>query len=422
MHPVPFDAARETARYLATVSQADVARAVAYTQGSHWLLVWDALISFVICLLIVRLGLLVRLAGHLQSTRQRPNLVAFLSAALFTIVRWALEAPWSAYADWGRERAYGFTRQPFYDWLGQGLIEAVISSVFGGIFFVLLYGLIRRTGRWWPAWGTALATAFSFAALVIAPIFVAPAFNHYTPAPAGPVRDAVETLAREDGGKAPSIRVYDGSRQSNRFTATVVGIGDSARIAMSDAMLQQGVGVEEVQAVVGHEIGHYRYGHLIWLATFLSGLFAVGFVLIDRLFPVTARLLGFSGNIADPAGLPVLTALIVALTLLATPLINTVQRTIELQADNYSLAHARLPDALVSALLKTADYRSPSPSGLEEALFYDHPSIARRVRNAMDWKAAHFSLRPERAARDADPNSSPAAATPDRRGVRRSRR
>ena len=75
--------------------------------------------------------------------------------------------------------------------------------------------------------------------------------------------------------------------------------------------------------------------------------------------------------------------------LAALPITNTLTRTIETQADAYSLSTENRPDALASALVKTAEYRYPRPNAAEEAIFYDHPSVERRVRVAMEWKAAH---------------------------------
>jgi STE24 endopeptidase len=78
------------------------------------------------------------------------------------------------------------------------------------------------------------------------------------------------------------------------------------------------------------------------------------------------------------------------LTLLATPVLSTITRTAEADADNFSLQRVGEPDGLAKALVKTIEYRAATPGRLEEILFYDHPSVGWRVRNAMNWKAAHM--------------------------------
>jgi STE24 endopeptidase len=94
-------------------------------------------------------------------------------------------------------------------------------------------------------------------------------------------------------------------------------------------------------------------------------------------------------GIADPAGLPVLSVILAVLALLGTPIINSMIREIESDADRYSLERVNEPDGLAKALVKTIEYRAATPSKLEEVLFYDHPAVGVRVRRAMDWKAAH---------------------------------
>jgi STE24 endopeptidase len=140
-------------------------------------------------------------------------------------------------------------------------------------------------------------------------------------------------------------------------------------------------------------MGHYVLHHLLWAAGAMAILFALATFLADRLFPYAARWMGAAGitAIADPAGLPVLMAILTTLGFLATPIFNTITRIEESQADSFSLEHANEPDGLSKALVKTIEYRASSPSDLEEFLFYDHPSVEHRVRKAMDWKATHPS-------------------------------
>jgi STE24 endopeptidase len=158
---------------------------------------------------------------------------------------------------------------------------------------------------------------------------------------------------------------------------------------MSDVMFKKGADLAEVRGVVGHEMGHYRQGPLV-----LAGPFAllaiVAFGLTHLLFGPAARLMGAKvAGIADPAGLPVLMAVIATLALLGTPLTTSISRWDEADADSFSLRVANAPDGLAKALVKSIEYRASSPSDLEEFLFYDHPSVEHRVRKAMDWKAAH---------------------------------
>ena len=187
------------------------------------------------------------------------------------------------------------------------------------------------------------------------------------------------------------IYVYNGSKQSNRYTANAGGFLGFGRVAMSDVMFKKDADLAEVKGVVGHEMGHYVHGH-VPLAGLEYGLIALAaFFLLDRLFPLGVRLLGAKGvtGLADPAGLPVVSVIFAVMALLATPLTTSLSRYSEADADRFSVEHFNEPDGLAKALVKTIEYRASSPSALEEFLFYDHPSVGRRVRAAMDWKAAH---------------------------------
>ena len=259
------------------------------------------------------------------------------------------------------------------------------------VLLVGVYALMRRAGRLWWAWAGGLTAAFMAVMLLAGPVFIEPLFNTYTPAPDGPVRDAVVELAERTGTPSDRIYIYDGSRQSDRYTANVSGLFGTARVAMSDTMFKKGADLAEVRGVVGHEMGHYAHVHVLWTVAILIVLSALAFWLTDRLYPLVRRLLRADrvGDIADPAGLPILALILAFLGVLGTPVLATMTRTMEADADHFSLVHANEPDGLSKALIKTAEYRAPSPSAVEEFLFYDHPSVENRIRRAMEWKAAH---------------------------------
>jgi STE24 endopeptidase len=372
---------------MATLSPAQHARATAYTHGGEWLLLWSWLIGILAMVIIARTGILAHLRARIG---RRPTLAVAACAAVFTLANWLLTLPWSIYANWWREKSYGLSSQPFRDWFLQGLISLAISVILTALFMMILYALIRATRLWW-AWAGGMAAIFIVLILVIAPVAIEPLFNHYTPAPPGQVRDTVVALADKVGVPSNKIMIFDGSRQSNRYTANVSGMFGSARIAMSDVMFAKNADIAEVRGVVGHEMGHYVLKHTLWFAGFAALLFMLATFIADRVFNLAARAMGARGvtGIADPAGLPVLFAILTTLGLIATPLFNTATRIEESQADSFSLLHANEPDGLSKALVKTIEYRASSPSDLEEFLFYDHPSVEHRVRKAMDWKAAH---------------------------------
>lgn len=378
--------AQEAARMVDSLGPAALAKAQAYTTGNHWVLLGGVVVSVLVALVMVRLRLLDRIAARFaQPRRFWPTLAV---SAAFLVISTLLTLPWTLYTDWHRERAYDLSSQPLGDFLGQMAIGQSISTVLGALFLAGVYALIRKTGRRWWVWSGGFAGVVTLLALLAGPPLIEPLFNDYQPVPPGEVRTALEQIAEDVDIPKDRIFMYDGSRQSDRFTANVSGLGPSARIAIADVALKNAT-LAEVRAVTGHEAGHYKLGH-VWRYVVIFPLLAMlFFFLLDRLFLPTARMLGSDAQLDEPRGLPVFAVLGAVLGLLVTPLTNTLTRVGEAEADQYSLETVNEPDALATALVKTAEYRYPRPSALEEALFYTHPSVEKRALRAMEWKAAH---------------------------------
>lgn len=381
-----FDPAAATAAYIDALGPAALAKAAAYTRGGEWLGLWDVVVAALVAVLFVRLRILDRLDARLAGRGFVPR--TLLVCAAFLLLSALVALPWNLYQDWWRESAYGRTSQPLGDWLAQGAIGMVFATLFEALFFLGIYALIRRAGRRWWIWSGGLAAFAISLLLLLAPVVVEPLFNDYRPVPAGSVRDALVVQAQQAGIEPGRIFLYDGSRQSNNFTANVSGLGHSARIAISDVALK-GASLDEVRAVTGHEIGHYVLGHIWMMVAVFSLLAVLLFFLADRLYARVARTFGSAAAIGDPRGLPVLMFMLTLFAFLAQPVRNGLSRYDESAADAYSLRTVNLPDALASALVKTAEYRNPRPNAAEEFIFYSHPSVERRVRAAMEWKAAH---------------------------------
>lgn len=401
-----FDPAAATAAYLAQLPPEGHAKAQAYTQGDHWLLLWSAVVSVAIAWLVLRSGLLVKVRDGVERGKPGRWLAALAVALVYLLVEAIISVPWNIYADWWRETSYGQTSQPFMGWFAQHAISTVIVVIVTGLLVSGLYVLIRRAPKTWWLWSAGGCAVVIMAFYLLAPVVLMPIFNSFKPAPPGPVREAVVELAEANGVPSDKIYIYNGSKQSNAYTANVAGLFGTARVAMSDVMFLKGADVAEVRGVVGHEMGHYVLRHTLWSAMGMSVLALIAFVLIDRLFPRVAYWFGARDvrGLADPAGLPVIGILATVLGLLSTPLHNFVSRHVETAADQFSLERVNEPDGLSRALVKTIEYRAASPSALEEAIFYSHPAVSVRIRRAMDWKAAHPPTLP--------PANPPAAPAP----------
>jgi STE24 endopeptidase len=375
-----------TARYIDSLGPAALQKAHDYTVGKEWMLLWSLIVAALVTWLIVKSGVLDKLDAKFGG--RRPNVKALVVGLVYFIVSTILSLPWTLYATYFREKAYGRTSQPLSDFIGQLALSTVITSLIGALFMMAVYWLIRRTGKRWWIWSGALtAVAFSFI-ILLAPVLIEPLFNKYEPVPPGQVRDAVVSMAQRAGIPADRVYMFNGSRQSNNFTANAGGVGSTARVAISDVAFKN-ASLDEVRAVTGHEIGHYVLKHTWYGILFYSISAVILFWIADRTFPWFARRFGDSATLAEPRGIAVLLFMVTLFGFLTLPIFNTFSRMVETQADAYSLRTENRPDALSTALVKTAEYRYPRPGKLEEAIFYDHPSVERRVHTAMEWKAAH---------------------------------
>lgn len=378
--------AQEAARLVDSLGSEALARAEAYTTGNHWVLLAGVGVSLLVAFIMVRLRLLDRIAARFG--KPQDFVATFTLSAAFLVISSVIALPWTIYTDWHRERAYDLSSQPLGDFLGQYAMGEAIGMVLGGLFLAVVYVLIRKTVKRWWLWSSGFAGFATLLGLLAGPSLIEPLFNDYQPVPPGEVRTALEAIADDVEIPHDRIFMYDGSRQSDRFTANVSGLGPTARIAISDVALKE-ASIDEVRAVTGHEAGHYKLRHILRYLIILPLLAVLFFFLLDRLFAPTARLLGSDARLDEPRGLPVFAVVGSVLGLLATPVTNTLTRVGETEADQYSLETVNEPDALATALVKTAEYRYPRPSALEEALFYTHPSVEKRVLRAMEWKAAH---------------------------------
>ncbi|HEY7959129.1 MAG TPA: M48 family metallopeptidase [Sphingomicrobium sp.] len=382
-----FDPNAATMQYIDSLGPAALQKAHDYTVGKEWMLLWALVVAAIVTWLIVRLGVLDRLQARLGEKRR--NLRAFLVALVYFMVSAFLTLPWSIYADWWREKSYGRTSQPLADWLLQLGIATVVTAVIAALFFMGVYWLMRRAGKSWWIWSGALAAIVFAFVILLSPALIEPLFNKYTPVPPGQVHDAVVEMAQRAGIPPNKVYMFNGSRQSNNFTANAGGVGSTARVAISDVAFKNAT-LDEVRAVTGHEIGHYVLKHTWWGILFYSVAAIVLFFIADRAFVWLARSFASTATLDEPRGLPVLMFLVSLLGFLSLPIFNTFSRTLESQADAYSLRTENRPDALATSLVKTAEYRYPRPNPVEEAIFYDHPSVERRVHSAMVWKATHL--------------------------------
>jgi len=300
--------------------------------------------------------------------------------------------PLTVYQDFFREHQYGLATQAFAEWFGEQLIELAVDLILVSVLIVVLYAVLRRAPRTWWIWGAGVLVAFLAIVILIAPVYIDPLFNTYTPLEDPAVRDPILSLARANGVPADEVLQFDASRQTNRISANVSGFGGTMAIRLNDNLLNR-CSQAEIEAVMAHELGHYVLNHVYELLIEFGVVLIVGFAFLkwasDRALARWGKRWQIRGP-SDVASLPLFVALFAIYLFVATPLTNTIIRTNEAEADIFSLNASREPDAFAEVALKVSDYRKLEPGPLEEWVFYDHPSGRSRILMAMRWKAEHL--------------------------------
>lgn len=386
-----FDVETATRAWLDTLQGPARAKSDAYFEGGYWISLWGTLISVLVDLVVLRLRLSAWMRDRAAHLFKRPSAIVWFTALLYSLLGAVVTLPWTIYTGFLREKHYGLANQAFPGWLGEWAISAGIGLLLTPLLITAIYAVIRRFPRNWWLLGTGVAGTFVTLGVLIAPVYISPLFNTYTELPAGPVRERIVAMARANEVPAEHIYLFDASRQSKRISANVSGIGPTIRISLNDNLLNRS-SEAEVAAVMGHELGHYVLGHVWRNITALSLLAGLLLFLASRAAPALIARYGARWGVrdlADPASLPVLSIVLAVLGLFATPVTNTLIRVNESEADAFGLNAAKEPDGFASIAMKLSEYRKIEPGPVEEALFFDHPSGATRVRMAMQWKKDH---------------------------------
>jgi STE24 endopeptidase len=389
-----FDPVAATNAYLAQIPADKTARSDAYFEGGYWLMLWDFLLMVGVALLLLGTRWSARMRDLAERiTRFRP---------LQTCIYWAeylmavsiLTFPLSVYEGYFREHQYGLATQTFGPWLGDQIKSLAVGLVIGGLAIPLLFGIVRRLPKTWWVWGAVTGFAFNVLIALIGPVYITPLFNKVTPLKDPQIVGPILSMARANGIPARDVYEIDASRQSTRISANVSGFAGTTRITLNDNLLRRG-SPEEIQAVMGHEMGHYVMHHIYNGLLFDLVEIVLFFALLRWLLDWTLQRWGEKWEIrgvGDAAVLPLAVLLITIFGFLATPIDNTVSRTQEYEADMYGLNTSRQPDGEAQADIHLGEYRKMNPGPMEEFIFFDHPSGRNRIYAAMRWKAENLGL------------------------------
>ncbi len=341
----PFDPTEATKAWLNTVPADKRAKSDAYFEGGCWLLLWNFLLGAAIAIFLLASRLSARLRDFAERMTEFKALQVAVYAVGYVLIAAVLSFPLTVYQLFYREHQYGFATQTFGPWFVEQLVGLVIALIAGTIALTVLYSVFRRAPRSWWIWGTLVVVVLSFIGNFVAPIYVEPLFNKYTPITDPKIRDLILAMARANEIPVTQVFEVDASRQTTRISANVSGLLGTTRIALNDNLLKQCT-LPEMRAVMAHEMGHYVLNHGAKLTIYFGIMALFGFGIARVVFDWALRRWGQRWDvrgIADPAGFPLLVLIFATFAFLMTPFLNSITRVTEREADQFGINTSREP-------------------------------------------------------------------------------
>jgi STE24 endopeptidase len=388
-----FDAEAATEAYMAMMPPAAVARSNAYFEGGYWLILWDFLIGAAISLLLLATGWSARMRDLAERVTRFRWIQNFLYWAQYLVLTSILGFPLTWYEGLYREQQYGMATQTFGPWMGDQFKGFLIALILGGIGVVILLAIVRCASRSWWIWGSVFGIIFAIVLVAMGPVYLQPIFNKINRLDDARVTTPILRMAHANGVPANEVYEIDASRQTTRMSANVSGFAGTMRITLNDNLLHRG-SLEEIEAVMGHEMGHYVLNHVLGGIFFISVVIVLSMAYLFWSVQWAMRRYPRWGirSPADPAVLPLAMLLVSILFFVLTPILNTQTRMREKEADMFGLNASRQPDGFAQAAIHLGEYRKMRPGRLEEWMFFDHPSGYNRIHSAMVWKGQNLNL------------------------------
>ena len=304
--------------------------------------------------------------------------------AAFALIGGLLDLPFELYGTFRIEARFGFNRTTWRLYLADMAKGLAVGAVIGLPLAAAVLWIMGATGPWWWLWAWGMWAAFNLLIMVLYPTVIAPLFNKFEPLTDEPLKARVQTLMQRCGFAAKGLFVMDGSKRSAHGNAYFTGLGASKRVVFFDTLLSK-LSPGEVEAVLAHELGHFKHRHVTQRLVMMLAISLAGLALLGWLAGQTGFYLGLGvrPNIAAPNDALALLLFMTALPVFGyfvSPLMAQLSRKHEFQADAYARAQSSGTD-LASALLKLHQDNAATltPDPLYVRFYYSHPPTSERL-------------------------------------------
>ena len=310
--------------------------------------------------------------------------------ASFAVISAVIELPLSLYQTFKLEQRFGFNQMTLGLWLGDLLKSTLVGAIIGLPLAALILWLMGATGPLWWLWAWAVWTGFNLLLMWIFPSFIAPLFNKFEPLADEGLKSRVTHLMERCGFAAKGLFVMDGSRRSAHANAYFTGFGNSKRVVFFDTLLKQ-LSPDEVEAVLAHELGHFKRKHITKRMVMMFGVSLLGFGLLGWLSQqpwfysglgvtiIESKYLGVPAD-NNAAALLLFMLAVPVFSFFVTPLMSAMSRRDEFEADAYAMQQAdgaQLASALLKLYEDNASTLTPDPWYV--SFYYSHPPAVDRL-------------------------------------------
>ena len=304
--------------------------------------------------------------------------------AAFTGIGAVLDLPWELYNTFRIEQRFGFNKMTLKLYVIDAIKGIAVGAIIGLPIAALILWLMGAAGKFWWLWAWGAWMAFNLLILVLYPTVIAPLFNKFEPLPDESLKARVEALMTKCGFAAKGLFVMDGSRRSAHGNAYFTGFGPAKRVVFFDTLLERLNG-PEVEAVLAHELGHFKHKHVLKRMVTMFAISLGGFALLGWLSSQVGFYAAFSvrPNMAAPNDALALLLFMLVVPVFGfffTPLASRMSRQDEFQADAYACAQASGAD-LAAALLKLHEDNAGTltPDPVYARFYYSHPPASERL-------------------------------------------
>ena len=361
-------------------------KAAAYTIAKTRFSLVSLTVDTVVLLGFTLFGGLQYLAGFISTHISNDMICQIALIFAVCIIAGMFDLPLDYYRKFVIEENFGFNKMTPSLYLGDMIKNALLGTTIGLPVLWILLVIMEKTGTWWWLYAWILWSAFQYLMLFIYPTFIAPLFNKFSPLTDEKLRSQIEQLMQRVGFRSKGLYIMDGSKRSSHGNAYFTGFGSAKRVVFFDTLIER-LSPEEIEAVLAHELGHFRLKHVVKRIVFTSAaslvfLALLGFLKNESWFYAG---LGITPDLASNAVALVLFALTLPIfTFFLSPLLSMGSRKHEFEADDFSARHT---DAghLVSALVKMYEDNASTltPDPLHSAFYDSHPPASIRINHLL---------------------------------------